>query len=65
MAWKSGKIRRVRDSQSRRLVRPGASPPPGTWWTQVGGYELGGDGEIALVEDLLDQASRADPQVVR
>jgi hypothetical protein len=30
-----------------------------------GGYELGGDGEIALVEDLLDQASRADPQVVR
>jgi hypothetical protein len=23
-----------------------------------GGYELGGDGEIVLVEDLLDQASR-------
>jgi hypothetical protein len=22
-----------------------------------GGYELGGDGEIVLVEDLLDQAS--------
>ena len=22
--------------QPHRLVRPGASPPPGTWWTQVG-----------------------------
>jgi hypothetical protein len=30
-----------------------------------GGHELAGDREIALVEDLLDQAARADPQVLR
>ena len=30
-----------------------------------GGHELVGDREIALVEDFLDQAARADPQVFR
>ena len=30
-----------------------------------GGHELVGDREIALVEDLLDQAARADPQIFR
>ena len=30
-----------------------------------GGYELGGDREIALVEDFLDQAARPDLQVFR